>query len=305
MGSEATGYVASAHLEAADPNINLATAMAASGAAASANMGASTVKPLTFSLAALNVRLGYWLPNPRFAPCWTRSVSRLASIGPFYFALETFGLLNEGTRNVYLTDGGHFDNLGLYELLKRRCRLIIAVDAEADPSMNFNSFVRLQRYARIDLGVRIDLPWSTVRRSSLRGMDGASEGSLDLARSQGPHVAVGRIEYGEHESGVLIYIKSSLSGDESDLVHDYKRRYADFPHETTLDQFFSEEQFEVYRALGFHVTKGFFTGLDTFGMFSPNNYQGWLDDFDEVLTHINIPEQARSSIIERASDAVA
>jgi hypothetical protein len=139
-------------MEAADPNLNLGTAMAASGAAASANMGDKTIKPLTFSLAALNVRLGYWIPNPRHALSWNGAPPLIARIGPAYYALETLGRLSEETRNVYLTDGGHFDNLGLYELLKRRCRLIVAVDAEADPGMNFESFVRVQRHARIDRG---------------------------------------------------------------------------------------------------------------------------------------------------------
>lgn len=69
----------------------------------------------------------------------------------------------------------------------------------------------------------------------------------------GPHAAIGRIEYDGGQEGWLLYIKSSLSGDENDYVRDYARRYSAFPHETTGDQFFSEEQFEAYRALGFHV----------------------------------------------------
>jgi hypothetical protein len=91
---------------------------------------------------------------------------RLANIGPWYFAKEAFGWLDEETKNVYLTDGGHFDNLGLYELLKRRCKVIIAIDVEADPPLNFSSLIRLQRYARIDLGVLIDLPWEEIQRSN-------------------------------------------------------------------------------------------------------------------------------------------
>ena len=275
--------------------------MAVSGAAASANMGASTIKPLIFSLAALNVRLGYWVPNPRYIEAWKGRPPWLTRVGPIYFALETFGLLSERTKNVYLTDGGHFDNLGIYELLKRRCRLIIAVDAEADPQMNFASFVRLQRYARIDLGVRIDLPWDVLRRRTLATTSDPPQGSEEAARCCGPHVAVGHIEYGEHESGVLIYLKSSLSGDESDIIRDYKRRYAEFPHETTLDQFFSEEQFEVYRALGFHVAKGFFTGRDSFGSLLAADHDGWLEHLEETLEYLNVPAPAKGKILERAS----
>ena len=74
------------------------------------------------------------------------------------------------------------------------------------------------------------------------------------------HVAIGTIDYGGGEKGFLVYIKSSLTGDESDYVRDYARRNDRFPHETTGDQFFSAEQFEVYRAFGFDMTHGFLSG---------------------------------------------
>jgi hypothetical protein len=109
------------------------------------------------------------------------------------------------------------------------------------------------------------------------------------------------IHYGNDEKGVLVYIKSSLSGDENDLVLDYKRRYGAFPHETTADQFFSEEQFEVSRALGFHVTFGFFSGDDDFAQFPASRYAGWLGLLRSALEHANIPAAARERILVRAS----
>ena len=81
---------------------------------------------------------------------------------------------------------------------------------------------------------------------------------------EGPHCGVGRIFYENGAEGIIVYFKSSLTGDEKDYVLDYKKRYPAFPHETTSDQFFSEEQFEVYRALGFHMVDGFFSGGDQF-----------------------------------------
>jgi hypothetical protein len=78
----------------------------------------------------------------------------------------------------------------------------------------------------------------------------------------GPHAAIGTIDYGGGEIGYLIYVKASLTGDENDYIRDYVRRYSRFPHESTGDQFFSEEQFEVYRALGFHMMHGILSGSD-------------------------------------------
>ena len=273
VGGQATGYVATEAMEKKVDDLDLATAMAISGAAAAANMGVNTIKPLTMTLAILNIRVGYWLPNPRavFAhSALFRAHQRLwrkfmTFLHKFYFLMELFGWLDEDSDIVYLTDGGHLENLGVFELLRRRCRLIIAVDAEADPAMTFGSFMALQRMARIDLGVEIDLPWAPIRESTGKaGAAVAATGGQLLAENvaAGPHCAVGTITYPEGGEGILLYVKSSLTGDESDDVIDYKRRYDAFPQETTLDQLFSEEQFEVYRDLGRHVMDGVLSGRD-------------------------------------------
>ena len=266
VGSEATGYAAIEEFEPAVPNLDLATAMAISGAAASSNMGSSTIRPLTPTLAILNVRLGYWLRNPAFwAPTGAIDIvdRKRKTWAPqhrstLFLWSEISGRLYENAEDVYLTDGGHIDNLGLYELLRRRCRYIIVVDAEADPAMHFPSFVALQRYARIDLGVRINLPWDAIQKTTLAQMSAATSARDAPApkRQSGPHIAIGTIDYGGVETGYLMYIKASLTGDENDYIRDYARRYGRFPHESTGDQFFSEEQFEVYRALGFHMLHG-------------------------------------------------
>jgi hypothetical protein len=260
-GSEATGYAPTESLEKVAPDLDLATAMAISGAAASSNMGSYSIRPLTPTLALLNVRLGYWLKNPRYIASKDRPQHHST---PLFLWSEISRRLYENADAVYLTDGGHIENLGVYELLRRRCRVIIAVDAEGDEAMNFSALMKLQRYARIDLGILIDLPWTPIRTRTLElmkcnaGKAAASQaGSVD---PNGPHVAIGEIEYGGNEKGYLVYIKSSLSGDENDYIRDYARRSSTFPHETTGDQFFSEEQFEVYRALGFHMTHEFLSG---------------------------------------------
>lgn len=278
VGGPATGYAQTEQMEKKARDLDLATAMAISGAAASANMGSKTIQALTPTLALLNVRLGYWLTNPYFAfqgekvvdgkPVFERDPpNRVWS----YLWAELASRLNEDSESVYITDGGHIENLGIYELLRRRCKLIVAVDAEADPEMRFNSLVSLERYARIDLGVRINVPLRDVAETSRAWMgQGSDAAKSDVAGSpsdkkeptRGPHVTIGTIDYGRGEIGHLVYVKSSLTGDESNYIRDYARLHPRFPHESTGDQFFSEEQFEVYRALGFHAMYGFVSGTD-------------------------------------------
>jgi hypothetical protein len=261
-GSLATGYRDTSALEGVARDLDLATAMATSGAAVSANMGHQSIRALTPTLALLNIRLGYWLQNPYYDPKGRVRAPWRHRVLPF-LAAEISGRLYEDAPYVYLTDGGHIENLGVYELLRRRCELIIAVDAEADPEMRFPSLIRLERYARIDLGVRIDLPWERISKVTRdwMGMGSSDQEKGDVAPSGGPHVAIGTIHYGDVD-GILVYVKSSLSGDENDYVRDYARRNPSYPHETTGDQFFDEEQFEVYRALGFHMMSRFLTFRD-------------------------------------------
>jgi patatin-like phospholipase len=244
-------------MEDADPALDVATAMAISGAAFSANMGSSTIRPLSPTLALLNVRLGYWLRNPRdLAKRRSANTAFILAhrfLSKFYLLLEMLNLLEEKSRNIYLSDGGHIENLGVYELLKRGCQLVIAVDAECDPTLSFGSLIKMERFARIDLGIRIDLPWEEITDASRRYDRALTAGILSCPSSNGPHCVIGHILYHDGSEGVLFYVKSSVTGDETDYVLDYKRRYPQFPHETTGDQFFSEDQFEAYRALGFHI----------------------------------------------------
>jgi hypothetical protein len=287
--------------------------LAISGAAFSANAGRETRPVLTFSLSALNIRLGYWIRNPKFLAKAPPPVERESGLGILYFYRELLSHIKETTKRVHLTDGGHIENLGLYELTKRRCRVIIAIDAEADQGMVFPSLVNAQLMMRLDHGVRVELPWPEITASCrvADAMIGTAKED-EIRAKAGPHVAVGRIIYrqrtpdaGQDVHGVLIYIKSSMSGDENDVIRDYKRRNGDFPHETTLDQFFSEEQFEVYRALGFHMTRGFFTGRDHAAFWTPKDKAERAAFFAEVrnaLASIAIPEDNIVAILKRANE---
>jgi hypothetical protein len=281
IGSEATGYVDTHLAELATDGLNVGTAMAISGAAAAPNMGMASMRPLSATIALLNVRLGRWIRHPldivRYAKAngferWWRGTA-----GPLHLLSEAF--FKSGTAIterkagdeswagfLFLTDGGHIENLGIYELLRRRCSLIVAVDAEADPGYASDSLIQLQRFARIDLGTRIVMDWQPIGAR-------AKEVSKNVAASErnsthGPHVALGLIDYpppaagGERQQGVLVYIKSSLSGDENDYLMAYKARNPAFPQESTMEQLFSEEQFEAYRALGEHIGRKLCDGSD-------------------------------------------
>jgi hypothetical protein len=301
IGSSATGYVHTREMEDLEPDMTLASAMAISGAAASANMGRLTIGVLVFSLAVLNIRLGYWLANPskldrvkkHFRTRWW------SKIGLPFFIAEAFGMTNENGTNVYLTDGGHIENLGIYELLRRRCEVIVAVDSDMDPSLIFPSLIGLQMMARIDLGVRIELPLVPLQKSAQAITSASLRGDAEETGGCGPHATIGLIRYDNEETGVLIWLKTCLSGDENDYVLDYKRRHEPFPHETTVDQFFSEEQFEVYRSLGFHAARRLFNGDDAFATFATPPIKDWDKKVAKALTLLNVPKEAADKILAR------
>ena len=100
--------------------------MAISGAAANPNMGRASSPALSFLMTVFNVRLGWWIGNPRHR---TGALMPGPPFGLTYIALELFGGTDDNRNYVNLSDGGHFDNLGVYELIRRSCRYIMVCDA--------------------------------------------------------------------------------------------------------------------------------------------------------------------------------
>ncbi|PDT50595.1 MULTISPECIES: patatin-like phospholipase family protein [Sinorhizobium] len=246
IGSESTRYAGPEWLSTVEPDLDLAAAAAISGAAVSSSMGRIGIGLLGPTLALLNLR--FWLPNPSTPRTRDR---HWEDIFRLYLFAEAFGRLRSDSLRIYVTDGGHIDNIGLYQLLKRRCRFIIVIDGEADPGMNFSASADVQRFARIDDGAIVSLDWRPVRHAALQRLADRSKTHSDSTGT--PHYAVGSIVNENGDKGILLYVKAAVRGDEPDYVLDYERRYPDFPHEATSDQFFSEEQMEAYRALGFHA----------------------------------------------------
>jgi hypothetical protein len=252
VGGRATGYCRTEDLERVLPDVDLAAAMTISAAAAAPNMGTYTLRPVVLLMAFLNLRLGYWLLNPdevrRLAGRDLSPWERLRAIptGRCYFR-ELLSAVDAEGPHVYLSDGGHLENTGAFELLRRRCRYVIVCDAEEDPAMHFGGIAALMRYARLDLGVEIEL-----------SLDDLAPDARGISRQ---HWALGGIRYPavdgkEEELGTLLYIKSSVTSDEHPVIGQYRALNPLFPHESTADQAFGEAQFEAYRALGEHITRG-------------------------------------------------
>ncbi len=249
---EARGYARSPERPG---GITLGTAMAISGAAASPNMGYHSSSAVTFLMTLFNVRLGWWLGNPGTAGARTfhRPGPRFT---PRPLFAEAFGLTDDANPYVYLSDGGHFENLGLYEMVLRRCQVILVSDAGQDEEFAFADLGSAIAKIRIDLGVPIRFAHLPMRRCAPDYAVGA-----DPAKAV-PFWAVGTIGYSEVDrledgtparDGVLLYVKTSLNGTEPVDVFNYAKAHPSFPHESTADQLYTEAQFESYRALGFHA----------------------------------------------------
>jgi hypothetical protein len=175
-------------------------------------------------------------------------------VRPVAFLREMISKLDETHRWVNLSDGGHIENMAAMELLRRRCKYIIIGDGEADPDLHFAGLATLMRSAYLDLGIKIDINLDAIR---LRKDDVSGEN----AKVSNEHWAIGTILYPttidnkEPEEGYLLYLKSSYTGDENEIIREYRHRNPAFPHQTTADQFFDEGQFEAYRALGEHIAE--------------------------------------------------
>lgn len=250
--------------------LRLGRAMAISGAAASPNMGYHSSLPVAFAMTFFNVRLGWWMPNPRRVP---EADQDEAAMRARWQLEEPPGVLDcvrsellletsDNTPFVYLSDGGHFENLGLYELVRRRCHRIVVVDATCDGHFTHDDLQQSVRKIRIDFGISVEFDHGLPTAESVR-------------RTKKPW-ALGTVHYADADPGApdgqVLYLKPALW---DDLPLDVLR-YADasvkrpkrdkdgqasdaawaearakgFPHQSTGDQFFNEDQFESYRMLG-------------------------------------------------------
>jgi len=252
-GARSTGYARTPKESAG--HLSVGRAVAVSGAAVDPNMNYHQSPAVTALLTVFNARLGFWIQNPNPDTWWWKGWplkrgsdawgSRSASYGGL-LVKEFLANTDEKGEYVHISDGGHFDNLGVYELVKRRCRYIVAVDTTENPLATSDNLGILVRLCRVDLGVRIEVDTAPLKVVVPDGISRA-------------HVVIGRVRYDDVDHGqtpgMLIYIKSTLTGDEPPDVQQYANLHSEFPRQSTIDQSFDEDQFESYRALGHHVAR--------------------------------------------------
>ena len=221
-----------------DKAMTVGTAAAISGAAFNSNMGYQSTAAYNLILTAFNVRLGVWLGNPG-----DEGRHSYKTDGPTFaiksLVLEALGLANENRAYVHLSDGGHFENLAVYEMLARRCKLIVVIDAGADPTREFADLSIMQRMAFLDLATDISFPemeFNALQQGSRSFMIG------DITYCNEPR-----------SNGKLVYIKPAACADAPVSVVAYGTKSPLFPQEPTIDQWFNESQFSAYLQLGEHI----------------------------------------------------
>jgi hypothetical protein len=302
-GSSRTGYRDTR--EYMDGQLSLGTAVAVSGAAASPNMGSKTLtSSLAMLMTFLNVRLGYWAPTPNKKE-WRENKARL---WPFYMLREFTSQTNDLSTYCYLTDGGHFDNTGLYSLVERACRFIIVADCGADPKPCFQDIGDALRRCRIDFGAEIDLDLTPLMRTKDADCTPAhfAVGSIvyskehveSLGWEQQTGVAPVTPEAKSRErlsrTGVIVLFKPSITNnDEPADVRQYNLENSVFPQQTTVDQWFDEAQFESYRRLGHLCAHSFCKELEALQLLARH--------LEEVL-RIQLNEDYTEMLIREASE---
>jgi len=291
----------------------LGTWVSISGAAFSTGTGMNTSLGLSLLTGFGNVRLGRWWDSgverdkkEQDPPAseGTRKAKRklslriedaLARLFPVQtYMLDEFLARFPGTsrRHWYLSDGGHFENMGGYELLRRRLPFIVIVDGEQDADYTFGGLSNMVRKARIDFGAEVHFlieeeldnkldksvrPYigtlEQLRRGTWENTESEEKkphGTLKEPNQIGhslAHAALARVKYtspqpGEPAESWLLYVKPTLTGREPVDLLEYHRAHPAFPHEPTIDQFFDEAQWESYRRLGEYIGEVLFGQLD-------------------------------------------
>jgi rhodanese-related sulfurtransferase len=222
-------------------DFSLPAAVAMSGAAISPSMGKMTRPAFRFLLALANIRLGVWVPNPRWVAGASRAELRFfRQPRPSYLIRELTGRNRVDAKYLYVTDGGHYENLGLVELLRRGCTRVFCFDASG--GQKFSELGEAVAIARSELGVKIEIDPTPL----------SPKGEPPTARRD---VTTGTIHYPSNVKGRLVYARNVMSPGGPWDVRAHQLDDPTFPHDSTVDQLYTDQKFESYRALGAEAGK--------------------------------------------------
>ena len=230
-------------------DLTLPAAVAMSGAAISPSMGKMTPRPLTFLMALANLRLGVWVPNPRWVAAQEDSDKSLprhyARPRLLHLFKEMLGRNRVDAKYLYVTDGGHYENLGLVELLRRGCTNIYCLDASGigKGKAEYSELGEAISLARSELGVEIDFGDENL-------CDLKPDEVTQLAEKD---VIEATIRYhGKFEGvkGTLIYVRNTMTAAAAWDARAHQLDDPRFPHNSTVDQLYTDKKFEAYRVLG-------------------------------------------------------
>ena len=242
-------------------SMSWATAMSISGAAVSpgagvAGEGVTRSRIVASLMGLLNIRLGYWAANPmvknRCAQNWSQDYMPTLIYPGIHQGLFNMGL-GKHAGYLQLTDGGHFDNTGIYELIRREAEVIFLADGGADPDYEFDDLSNAIERVRVDFGVSIEFHPDYGLDCVTPNSDGVDAFATKLSMAR-RGFAVAHVQY-QSKSGILIVLKPTLVRDLPQDIYRYRREHPTFPSQTTANQFFGERQLEAYRELGYQLTK--------------------------------------------------
>ncbi len=226
----------------------VSAAVAMSGAAVTSSMGRFDLGSTNTLIAGMNVRLGAWVPNPRYVAIEETPAKR-ARLN--YLLKEMMGWYDLADPHVYITDGGHWDNLGLVELLRRRCETVICVDASGDQPGSFSTFFDALELARIECDAFVDISVGDHGVSAMRTTGDCSRPATSTA--------VGTIHYGDEQGsggvGRILYIKAQVCDDLPTPMIGFSFQDPEFPNYSTADQFLTADQFRQLAMLGWESAK--------------------------------------------------
>lgn len=297
-GSKLVGYVPTNEAKGYR-DLTLPSAITISAAAVNPGMGAYSSKILSILTTLFNLRLGFWIWNPM------KLVSKYPVVWwPAYFFYELFSRISTDKLMVNISDGGHIENLGVMELLRRRCRLILAVDAEADPFYIFGALENLTVRARNELGIDIrfrddQVPERVIRPRPSHGYSQQRYAIADMYQlwdkvetPRGEEI----IHYDDYKIGTFVYLKSSVTApvgrpeiSRDDVLrygtYKYKIYNPSFPHESTADQFFDAIQWESYFQLGQWLAADLLHCDDPEHYSDDNRYMISLEELQDFFQH--------------------